>query len=302
MIGTEWEGLISEEQEKRLIDMGIEDKQELAIASLSRLVTSGFTRAEAIDLVTRAQSSMAFNFLRGPQIIKRGTDRWMVSTNSSSVDSLLGGGVKTGLVTDFFGESGVGKTQIAFQLCANINMKKDRRTDTLFVDTVGTFRPERIAQMAEANGLKKDMVLERILVSELRTLEDQLDLPRDIEEISSNHKISLLIIDTLTENFLQTYGGEEGGIRRQSLLGKHLHDLGILALQYNIMIIVTNTVRSRVNDTNEIIEIGGNVVSQGIPKRIRLINTGGRRVARLVDHPLGNRDVFFKIGESGITD
>ena len=43
----------------------------------------------------------------------------IVSTGSKSLDSLLGGGIHSGLVTDFFGKSGTGKSQLCFSLCVN---------------------------------------------------------------------------------------------------------------------------------------------------------------------------------------
>ena len=111
-----------------------------------------------------------------------------------------------------------------------------------------------------------------------------------------------MIIDTLSDNFLQTYGGEEGLIQRQSLLGAHLHDLALLALQDDMAVVVTNTVRARMGDSCEVIEIGGNTVAQGLHKRVHLTHIEGRRVARLIHRPLGMREAYFRIGEAGITD
>ncbi len=43
----------------------------------------------------------------------------IIHTGSMSIDRLLGGGIRTGMVTDIFGQSGTGKSQLCFMLCAS---------------------------------------------------------------------------------------------------------------------------------------------------------------------------------------
>lgn len=40
----------------------------------------------------------------------------IISTGSLSLDRLLGGGIRTGLLTDIYGPSGTGKSQLCFSL------------------------------------------------------------------------------------------------------------------------------------------------------------------------------------------
>src|SRR5919204_240300 len=87
-----------------------------------------------------------------------------ISTGSKAVDALLGGGVRTGMVTDVYGESGSGKSQLCFTLCANC--VRDGGS-AMFVDTAGTFRAERIVEIAGSAS-----VLDRItFVRALNTLD-----------------------------------------------------------------------------------------------------------------------------------
>ena len=65
-----------------------------------------------------------------------------------SIDRLLGGGIRTGMVTDIFGQSGTGKSQLCFMLCASYAKYSKQEDTILFIDTAGTFRPERISEIA----------------------------------------------------------------------------------------------------------------------------------------------------------
>ena len=63
------------------------------------------------------------------------------------------GGIETQAVTEFFGEFGCGKSQIAHQLAVLCQLpveKKGLGGNCVFIDTEGTFRPDRIEQIAKA--------------------------------------------------------------------------------------------------------------------------------------------------------
>src|SRR5690606_22049836 len=94
----------------------------------------------------------------------------MISTGAKALDTLLGGGVRTGMVTDVYGEAGSGKSQLCFTLCANC--AKNGST-AIFVDTAGTFRPERIVEISGSPG-----VLDRITFVRVLTTYDQKNAVR----------------------------------------------------------------------------------------------------------------------------
>jgi RecA/RadA recombinase len=77
--------------------------------------------------------------------------KWLkviISTGSTSIDSLLFGGIRSGMVTDLYGQSGTGKSQLCFTVCANCAEYVSREETIMFVDTTGNFRPERIEEIA----------------------------------------------------------------------------------------------------------------------------------------------------------
>ena len=63
----------------------------------------------------------------------------MIETGFKKLDQSLGGGIKEGLITDIYGQTATGKTQLTFQICLNA-LKSGK--EILFQDTTGGFRPE----------------------------------------------------------------------------------------------------------------------------------------------------------------
>jgi RAD51-like protein 2 len=81
----------------------------------------------------------------------KSTNRTIVSF-SKSVDSMLGGGIAKGEVTEIVGLPGVGKTQLCMQLCVDARLPTafgGVQGDAVYLDTEGSFSPERCFTMAK---------------------------------------------------------------------------------------------------------------------------------------------------------
>src|SRR5918992_290876 len=169
-----------------------------------------------------------------------------ISTGSKAIDALLGGGIRTGMITDIYGESGSGKSQLCFTLCANC--AKDA-VSTLFIDTAGTFRPERIMEISGSQ-----LPLEKITYIRAFTTIDQRNATRKILEV----RPMLVVIDSLTSLFSTEYSGPE----RHRALMKYLHELAFLAINLRGAIVVTNMVRTAPPIT--LIDQGGRNVAQAV--------------------------------------
>lgn len=152
----------------------------------------------------------------------------LISTGSVALDALLGGGIRTGLITDIYGESGSGKSQLCFTIAVNCAKNGGK---VLFVDTSGTFRAERIKEIGGTSALLEKIVYLRALGSK-----DQASVVNRIPEIEPQ----LVIIDDLTSLFSVEYSGAS----RHLAVMKHLHDLAITAIASRCAIMVTNMVRN----------------------------------------------------------
>ncbi len=152
-----------------------------------------------------------------------------ISTGSKAIDALLGGGIHTGMITDIYGESGSGKSQLCFTLCANCAKDSD---STLFIDTTGAFRPERIVEISDSQ-----LALEKITYLRAFTTIDQRNAIKKILDVQP----TLVIVDSLTFLFSTEYAARP---ERHRALMKYLHELALLAISSGYAIVVTNMVRT----------------------------------------------------------
>lgn len=250
--------------------------------------------------IIRKSIMLLNNASKGSQAFQRTIDRRKIDLGSKSISELLNGGVSTGLVTDFFGASNTGKTQICFQLCVNAQHLNEEN-GVVFVDSSGTFRPERILEISKSIKSKEDL-FERIMVLRARSVSEQMEVPRRLRD--APFKVKMLVIDTLTDNFVFEYQGEERIIERQARLARHLHDLCALAIRDNMAVVVTNTVRARVDAEQRYCEVetGGNIVSQGVHVRVRLSRDPYGLNAELIQPNIVKPKAYFSIDSKGIID
>jgi RecA/RadA recombinase len=158
----------------------------------------------------------------------------IISTGSLSLDRLLGGGIRTGLLTDVYGPSGTGKSQLCFSLCVNSAKYLKQNEMIMFIDTVGTFRPERVSEIARQE--TNNEILDKIIFIRAFSTNDQIKSLRKIYDI----KPLLIIIDSATSLFSTEYRGAS----RHLVLMNHLHELSFAAINFDCAVVITNMVRN----------------------------------------------------------
>jgi RecA/RadA recombinase len=199
-----------------------------------------------------------------------------------------------GILTEIYGSSNTGKTQIAFQIA--VNTAKIGK-NIIFIDTTGNFRPERIADMAIAQNLEQDSIMEKIFVIKCLSIEHQINIINIINNFLKTKKIDLIVIDEISRNFLQ--GDERSGIILKSLLNLHLHKLSHMAYDLDIPILVINTTRTKINKEHKIETTTLNsIINRIIHFKIHLKNINDERYA---ENEYGNKCIF-KITKEGIKD
>ena len=296
---------------EKLREAGYTDLIELAVASpkdLAETVGIGEGIAQKIIFGARKYANVG-GFETGDVIYERRKKVTRLTTGSPEFDKLLGGGLETQAITEFFGEFGSGKTQIMHQLAVNVQLPADKgglEGHAIYIDTENTFRPERIRQMAEAVGLEPVEVLKKIHVARAYNSNHQILLVDKAMELAKEHPVRLLIVDSLTAHFRAEYVGRGSLAERQQLLNKHMHDLLKFADVHNAVVAVTNQVAANpgmmFGDPTQ--PIGGHIVGHTATYRIYLRKSrGNKRIARLIDSPaLPDGEVVIKIVEEGIRD
>ena len=295
---------------KKLTELGFHTVESLAMATIRELEQAGISEKRAQEIIKTARSSVSLSFIRADELLKMRQTVLRLTTGSKRLDELLGGGLETQTITEFYGEYGSGKSQVAHQLCVDVQLPNERgglESGALYIDTENTFRTERILQMATEMGLEPDEAVKNIIVAEAYTSDHQMFLLDNSDLIVKENNIRLIIVDSLTAHFRSEYLGRENLALRQQKLNKHMHKLIRLARAFNAVAFVTNQVMSSpdVYFGDAIRPIGGHVVGHTSHTRVflRKSSRGPVRIARLVSSPyLPEGETTFKITENGIED
>ncbi|CAC12231.1 probable DNA repair protein Rad51 (RadA) [Thermoplasma acidophilum] len=302
---------VGEATAEKLRENGYDDIMAIAVASPKDLSdVTGIGEGAAAKIIAAARKFADIgNFETGEEILERRKSIQKLTTGSKNLDDLLGGGLETQAITEFFGEFGSGKTQIMHQLAVNCTLPKEKGgfdSDVMMIDTENTFRPERIIQMAKSKGADPDETLKRIHVARAYNSHHQILLAEKAQDTAKEYNIKLLIVDSLTAHFRSEYVGRGSLAERQQLLNKHMHDLLRFGTIYNAVIAVTNQVSARpdVFFGDPMAPIGGNIVGHTATFRIYLRKSkGGKRIARLIDSPyLPEGETVIQISEEGVSD
>ena len=160
----------------------------------------------------------------------------MISTGLKKLDEILSGGIPSNTITDIFGASGTGKSQLLLQICLHAVKNSG---NVLFLDTTGTFRPERILEMQKKRNLDDD-ILDKITISRITNTSEQIQSIKNLKI----ENYSMIIIDNITDLFSYEYSSEETTFKKNFLFMNHMRDLSSIAINHNIPIVISNMVRN----------------------------------------------------------
>ena len=295
---------------QRLRELGFHTIESLATATVRELEPAGIGEKKAMEIIRSARSSISLSFIRADELLKMRQNISRLTTGSTEVDGLLGGGLETQTITELYGEYGSGKSQVCHQLCVNVQRPPERGGldgGALYIDTENTFRTERIVQMAEPLGLDPEEVVKKIIFAEAYTSDHQTFLVENADEVVKENNVRLIIVDSLTSHFRSEYLGREMLAERQQKLNKHMHKLIRLARAFNAVAVVTNQVMARpdVFFGDAVHPVGGHIVAHTSHTRVFLRKSarGPVRIARLVSSPyLPEGERVFKITKHGVED
>ena len=297
---------------EKLEAAGIYDLMGVAVLGPKELSnTAGLGEAAARKAIQASRKLMDLGFQSGLEFAKKREEIFFITTGSKEFDNLLGGrGVETKAITEAFGSYGSGKTQLGLSLAVNSQLPIEAggaEGKAVYIDTEGTFRPERVKQIAEAKGANPENVLKNILVARAFNSDHQMLLVDKVGELIKNGEpIRIVIVDSLTAHFRAEFSGRGQLADRQQKLNKYLHNLMKMAEQFNLAVYVTNQVMSNpaMMFGDPTTAIGGNIVGHASTYRI-YIRRGkkGSRVAKLIDSPnLPDNECIFYVGAKGVND
>ncbi|KAL7720747.1 Meiotic recombination protein DMC1 [Entamoeba marina] len=236
----------------------------------------GFSEAK-VDKLLEASGKInpAHSFISATNALEKRSNVIKISTGSEQFDALLGGGIETMSVTE---------------ISYNTTSKdmKGGNGKVAYIDTEGTFRPERIAQIAERYGVDQTAVLDNILIARAYTHEQQFDLLVEVAARMAEDNFRMLIVDSITSLFRVDFSGRGELSERQQKLGKMMNKLIKICEEFNVAVVITNQVMS---------DPGANAILY-----LRK-GKGEQRIVKIYDSPnLPEAEATYAIENGGIVD
>ena len=260
---------------------------------------------EAMKLVPTGFTTATEMHLERSQIIQ-------ITTGSKELDKLLNGGFETGSITELFGEFRTGKSQLCHTIAVTCQLPIDNggaEGKCLYIDTEGTFRPERLLAVAERFGLQGNDVLDNVAYARAYNSDHQLTLLTQAAAMMSESRYAVVVVDSATALYRTDYSGRGELSSRQMHLAQFLRTLLRLADEFGVAVVVTNQVVAQV-DGSAMFQadpkkpIGGNIMAHASTTRISLRKgRGEQRVAKIYDSPcLPEGEATFAINADGVGD
>jgi DNA repair protein RadA len=300
---------------KKLKEAGIVSVMDLAVTSAEELsVDLNSSKESAAAFIISAQKLLRDSnliqkeFVTADAALEKRRSMLLCTTGSRALDELLLGGIETQALTEFYGEFGSGKSQICHTLCATASQPIDSGgvdSGVIYIDTEGTFRPERVEQIARTRGLDHRYVLKSVAVCKVYNSSHLELIVKDQGRYVNEFKAKLVIIDGIISLHRAEFAGRGTLADRQQRLNGMLHKLIRLVEIYNIAVVITNQVQSS-PDTffgDPTKAAGGNVLGHSSTYRIYVRKSGENRVAKMIDSPYHPySDARFTVNERGADD
>lgn len=277
-------------------DIATQGLEELSVALGSTKDTASKYIESARELL-RDRGIIGEEFIDGNKALEDREALPRISTGAPDFDDWLKGGFESGGITELYGEYGSGKSQICHV------MSVQNTGNTIFMDTEGTFRPERIKEICQARNIDVNETLGRMKVCKLyssRNLERIVDnLANHVEQYDAK----LVIVDSIIALHRSEFSGRGTLAERQQKINQILHRLLRVAEIYKIVVIMTNQITTSPDtfygDPNK--ATGGNIIGHASTYRIYLKKIGKNRLATMIDSPYHETSAHkFSISKAGI--
>ena len=299
--------------EKKLKDAGVSSVLDLSVSLPAELSDKiGGTKENASAMIFAAQRLLMDSgliekeFVPAIETLEKRKTMMKCTTGSTNLDDLFKGGIETQAITEFYGDFGSGKSQICHTLSITSQLAHEEgglNGSVIYIDTEGTFRPERIEQISEAKGLDPLEILKNILVCKAYNSSHLELIIRSLGKYIEQHKTKLIVIDSIISLHRAEFMGRGTLADRQQKLNAIIHRLLRVSEIYNVAVIVTNQVQSTPDvffgDPTK--PAGGNVIAHACTYRIYLRKSGQDRTAIMMDSPYHPySDTRFRIFDGGV--
>lgn len=268
-----------------------------------------------IDLSIKTLSSpylVEMGFRPASELYLRRKKLVRLTTGCRELDKLLRRGIETGSITEIFGEFRTGKTQICHTLAVTCQLpinKGGGEGKCLYIDTEGTFRPERLVAVACKFEMDGAEVLDNVAYARAYNTDHQLQLLNEAAALMAESRFALIIVDSATALYRTDYCGRDEFSERQLHLARFLRRLLCMADEYGIAVVITNQVAAHVDEATMFQAdskdpFGGNILVQSSTTRLYLREGYGKnRICKIYGSPcMPEYEARFAITADGIGD
>ncbi|RLM84364.1 hypothetical protein C2845_PM04G10790 [Panicum miliaceum] len=197
-------------------------------------------------------------FWNGMELLKDVTERkHFLPTGLEGIDTLLGGGLRQGQLTEITGPSSSGKTQVCLHCASNIAAKQ--MGVVMYLDTSNSFSPSRVATIiygisdlfgqrgfelqpkdARLKSVMRSIICESVFdIFALFEVLHQLEVSLLNDKVNNGgSKVCLLIIDSISSLLAPIIGGKYP--QGRSMMISVAVILKKLADEHNLSVLVTN--------------------------------------------------------------
>jgi len=216
-----------------------------------------------------------------------------LSSGCKEIDTLLGGGIEHGVITEIYGAAGTGKTTLCILFIKNCILGNKK---VIYIDTEG-ISFERIEQICCDI---TQTVLKNVLFFEPHSWDEQDKVIDEVVKIAENEpKIGLVVFDSLAVYYRYMLGtGKDMEMLR--LLSHQLTKLFLLARKKVLPVIITNQVYTNI-ETQTLEPVGGQVLRHLAKIIICLEREGKLRKLAIIKHrSLPEKSIEFMLVDKGI--
>ena len=304
---------INQNDINRLLDAGFNTVEAVTYSTKKTLVAIKGLSEMKVDKIIEACSKIChLGFEPSNIFLEKRMNLTYLTTGSKELDRLLGGGIESGSITEMFGEFRTGKTQICHTLCVTCQLPKENgggAGKALYIDTEGTFRPEKLKNIAERFGLNPEEVIANVFYARAYNSDHQNKLLLQACGLMAESKFALLIVDSATALYRTDFSGRGELSARQMSLAKFLRNLQKIADEHQVAVVITNQVVAQVDGSsfggaNDKKPIGGHIMAHAAQTRLYLRKgMKENRICKIYDSPcLPEEEATYAITDNGIDD
>ncbi|XP_042911452.1 DNA repair protein RAD51 homolog 3 [Parasteatoda tepidariorum] len=279
---------------------------------------------EVLDLVFPPVSSLSVTHSLGLsafEVLKVEKSLNPITTSCTALDRILKGGIPLKKVTEICGSPGSGKTQLCMQLCTNVQIPKSisgLSGEAFYIDTEGSFIVQRLVQIANGSinkykaGLEGpdilefsiDKILQKVHYYSCKSYTEVIAQINVLHKFLEQHKnVSLIVVDSIAFHF--RYGFDGSYSLRNRLLNGIMQSLVKIANDFNVAVVLTNQMTTKVKDdgTSQLIPALGESWGHACTTRLLLSWTENERRAHILkSNALEEAEAMFAITTDGIRD